>query len=998
MTPDPIWAAPEPDAPPLQHEAHSYLMVLLPAAESALPDVISRPRSLQANDIIKHVLAASLNHTAEQSIRSAMVATLVKRLQVLQPSTSTKALLPASDEGNALSKQFGLRESVLNNFMARLERFIVALPPLLPVATLRCESAQEGDTSGPDRSPDVYLGLLVALLVLRSGQTCLAVLDLVLQKLGERVWVAGPWAWLDVTQNAGRATAQLRRIFLDPLTLGAFVRAASVAGQFPAQSSRSDARPRKLAHRSFSALVTALNNAEGEEQHVTLAELCHAKSDWLHINSVPMLATYARGHLTSSSLATDQWLRLINHRFPDPSSESANVLGDAPELLPQISNTSDAKDSTYQLNSGDMETDVGCLIVQLRQIMSRPQSEWADALVALRDANLSDPHHPTTSGLAVAWLHYLVTSHIETGSKLAPGTIVYLRGLLVNRLLTFLPAHIADLDAEQLTESYAEVIEDASSVQHKPRIAGALSQFDRYVRKHWLPELPVVRLQGFAEGERQVSALIISAEEYRSVIRMTGDGTIAYSDPTHPIQDRVFMALGYRLGLRRSEILGLRGRDVRMHGSSPVLLVRNNAWRTLKTRNGVRTLPLGVLTSDEQDDLRCLCESLSTDDFLYFRSAAPTLNDLRDHAVVPRVRLLLRRISGTGRVLHPHNLRHSFASDCTFGTLADDLSLVGSPYLEPWMQDSIESGRRFIVLVSGQLHRLGGRGSAIGMAAGHGSELTTCEHYVHLLDLLVFLACSSSSMMECAQGISDLVFRRGEAKLINAMQGFPTARGIESVGIPESNAAFARRFETFICIGEKIATRRATSSVASDAGSVLSIQDLLTEATDASVPGYPANQASRDTVVATLHILNSIDPKERGSALTVLRDWFGNQTAEIDWASFRPNQARDWLYRCAVAIPNANIKVIWDYFRPAERTYRRLSVEGLELVKALETGEGSFRVRLNDPRPNTGEKRKRTQRSVTWALGGALRLWEAVNPTQRDVQSNSAQLSLQGAR
>lgn len=102
MNPDPIWAAPEPDAPSLQHEAHAYLMILLSAAQSALPEVISRPQSLQANDIIKHVLAASLSHAAQDPIRSAMLATLVKRLQVLQPSTSTKVLLPSSEEGNAL--------------------------------------------------------------------------------------------------------------------------------------------------------------------------------------------------------------------------------------------------------------------------------------------------------------------------------------------------------------------------------------------------------------------------------------------------------------------------------------------------------------------------------------------------------------------------------------------------------------------------------------------------------------------------------------------------------------------------------------------------------------------------------------------------------------------------------------------------------------------------------------------------------------------------------
>lgn len=975
MNPDPIWAAPEPDAPSLQHEAHAYLMILLSAAQSALPEVISRPQSLQANDIIKHVLAASLSHAAQDPIRSAMLATLVKRLQVLQPSTSTKVLLPSSEEGNALSKQFGMRESVLNNFIARLERFIVALPPLLPVATPPRTNGQEDKASDPDHPPDVYMGLLVALLVLRSGQTSLGVLDLVLQKLSDSVCVAGPWAWLDVTQNQGRATAQLRRIFLDPLTLGAFVRAAVVAEKVLLQSRTSSSRPAKLAHRTFSALVSALNNAAGSDLHVTLAELCHAKSDWLHINSVPLLATYARSHLTSSSLAEDQWLRLIHYRLPALSPDSAVAVGDAPALLPQISNTADAADSTYQLDAGDMDTDVGCLIVQLRRIMSSAQSEWADALATLRDAELPDSHHPTTSGMAVGWLHYLATSHIETGTKLAPGTIVYLRGLLVNRLLTILPAHIADLDAEQLTESYAEIIEDASSFQQRPRIAAALCQFDRYVRKHWLPVLPVVRLQGFAGGERQVSALIVSAEEYRRMLQMTGDGTIAYSDPSHATQDRAFITLGYRLGLRRSEILGLRCRDVRMRGSSPVLLVRDNARRTLKTRNGVRTLPLGVLTSDERDDLRSLCESLSQDDFLYFRGAAPTLNDLRDHPVVPRVRGLLRRISGNGRVLHPHNLRHSFASDCTFGTLADDLSLGGSPYLESWMQESIESARRFIGLVSGPLHRLGGRGSAIGMAAGHGSELTTFEHYVHLLDLLVFLACNSSSMMERRRGSSDLSFRRGEAKLINAMQGFAHSRGIESIGISESNAAFARRFETYIRICERTETRSASSSTASDSASALSIEDLLSEETGASVHGCLSEQAFRDTAKATLHLLNSVSVEKRGSLLSLLREWFDNQTAEADWASFKPLQARDWLRRCSDVIPKANIKVIWYYFRPVERTYRPLSVKGFELEKALETNEGRYRIRLDDPRPNAGEQRKKTQRGVTWALSGALRLW-----------------------
>lgn len=304
-----IWVAPPENAPALQHVAHAQLMILLRKAEANLPELLTRPEAFDTKRIVSFVLSAAIQGSGSEIqdsdakiVRDAAISLLQERLKELQPGAQKRIVLPTPSAVNALSADFGGR-------LAKLERFISAVDKFLPSLRASKDSKSPDTDKTPKVDAEMLVGLLLALIVLRGGQASMAVLQEIFNRIGtQKLAVAGTWAWLDIRIGRGSGAKQLRRVYLDLLTVGVWIRAAKSADELRrTQSTISDIR------KCFKALFARLQWGDSEDSRLTLDELCQAQRDWINVHSVPLLASYARGDITHSSLSEGTWLRLLGY-------------------------------------------------------------------------------------------------------------------------------------------------------------------------------------------------------------------------------------------------------------------------------------------------------------------------------------------------------------------------------------------------------------------------------------------------------------------------------------------------------------------------------------------------------------------------------------------------------------------------------------------------------------------------------------------------------------
>ncbi|RIX27007.1 hypothetical protein D3M59_10650 [Sphingomonas edaphi] len=238
-----------------------------------------------------------------------------------------------------------------------------------------------------------------------------------------------------------------------------------------------------------------------------------------------------------------------------------------------------------------------------------------------------------------------------------------------------------------------------------------------------------------------VEAEIISDDEYGRCL--------SYAYKMDPSGDFAMMIiLGFRAGLRMTEVAGLETSDFASSDKRHELHLQSNRYRNLKTPDSRRIVPLDVLMTPRE--LAFLNGWLAPRRKHARKIGRPILcfGPLGGQ-ILPSAKYLTDRIDKilkaiTGQDLTYHCLRHSFSSYLMLKLLLPD----------PESELLIPGSFRNIVTWSHsrQLHnRLIGRGSlgqsamhAVSMLMGHTGIPRTLKSYQHLLDLAVYLYCSRS--------------------------------------------------------------------------------------------------------------------------------------------------------------------------------------------------------------------------------------------------------------
>ncbi|MDX8382471.1 MAG: hypothetical protein R8M45_00220, partial [Ghiorsea sp.] len=298
------------------------------------------------------------------------------------------------------------------------------------------------------------------------------------------------------------------------------------------------------------------------------------------------LVDYATRGFVSHSLKEHAWLRMQGLEYQQeqlPSPDSVEGSLDLPEL-----NNNDECDGTWSRQLKD------CL----------KMGSKTDALRAAEALTIE--HHPksTVEIYISGWMVYMLRYGSKIGRPLALSTI---KGY-VSRVIRGLPSLTFDLNRDELTaevfeEAYIQLLEDAESADLRKHLAKALREFHHFLITKQHVEKIESSVLGLRNQLSPVDANIISIDEYHSTLTYIEKAKLEFKHQDLPSIVKIITIIGFRCGLRRSEVLKLRIIDLHL-GDEPNILIRPHELRRLKTKNAIRRILLTPLL--EADELSLL--------------------------------------------------------------------------------------------------------------------------------------------------------------------------------------------------------------------------------------------------------------------------------------------------------------------------------------------------------------------------------------------------------
>lgn len=368
----------------------------------------------------------------------------------------------------------------------------------------------------------------------------------------------------------------------------------------------------------------------------------------------------------------------------------------------------------------------------------------AQAVAAIRVLSSTWPEDGSSRHLIACWAVHLLQKGGALGQSLHQVTVKKYLSLAGRRLANITGSErLLDLDVDEWGELYESILELARSVGHRKYLAKTLNAWHRFlVAEMGVPDINASEVLGLGGTRTPVDAVVISLDEFLRVREklLTDPALSGRSKATTEVAWMV-MTLGFRCGLRRSEVLGLRVRDVHLLGR-PEIIVRPHSKRRLKSRSGTRKLPVWVLLdADELEALTRLVERRREEggaDALLMDLQAPG-SALGQSFLIPKIHGLMREVTGDPSVRF-HHLRHSFATWTLLRLLLADRPIDLTKYLHQaprtakWVSgDPVRFRRALLGITDGTTRK---SAYAVSRLLGHSAVKITTEHYAHFYDLL----------------------------------------------------------------------------------------------------------------------------------------------------------------------------------------------------------------------------------------------------------------------
>ena len=839
------------------------------------------------------------------------------------------------------------------------------------------------------------VGLLVTMVALRHGQCSLRVLTELAATLQAPLRIAGDWFYRDILSGPeSRRPPESRRVFLDSVTAAIYMRLSPDCGiefrnapsnETPAQRSR---RHKQLLRKCFNYFLSEID-LKGVSKQPTLNQFLKARSELLRMSACTVIADYATGELVSSSFRESAWLRWLKY-LPPKQPEMSTRDGDSKDAgFSSIPNKTTSAASRLD-ESGEFDEDG--IIADIRVILRQPHRTWTADLEKLLASLKPEKSQESAEVLLVGWVLRLVSQPRYSGKFAAASTVKYMFGLFASRFLSVCDpdGYRGQMSVDELHDCYLEILEQSVSAGHESRLAEVIYDFDRYYRTQIRPDLENERPDlPVAGGYYEISANALSPSEYMAVRREIEGLRTPFTTEKLQSQAKAVLAMAWRLGLRRSEMLGLERRD--FHWDERLLLViRNNAQRHLKTTNARRLVPMRMLAGEERHNVKQILDT-PTDrrpDAAYFQDEQDSTKTLADHLIIPGLKRLLHRVSEDPG-LHLHNLRHSAASWLFLALLADDVELSRYKKRAPFLTGVLRLKDNAEKELLNRFHPYGSRAYAISRLLGHGEPGTSFQHYIHSLDLLLY-------------AVTDQSDQHGDQQIQLAAACHSSTRRLRTGSPSGMLRALEKKFPERIAHCEK----KVTSQDGDDSISVTSNKTLRFEqlehrwlerqfdldgsSVDAknklergiSELDVPKPGAPRESVHYVLELLNTAINRNRDEAIVAIKLWATHRLWNEDWASLKAPQVTQFLNAivvCEEQLGCFEAKSIHSN-KLTKHNSRRTSGNS-ELVKLLhgQITKGRYWIRVKDARPGSirrkldshERQRQRTQAAVTWSVMAA---------------------------
>lgn len=432
----------------------------------------------------------------------------------------------------------------------------------------------------------------------------------------------------------------------------------------------------------------------------------------------------------------------------DAKSSTSNNRGlELESFLHQLTETSKAAQhqpypmmSTRETRNRSDEQNLNLRVMKTIKESDGPiASKLPDIKSIIDESNASQ----SAKSIAYCVAHYL-THKNEFGNINRIGWHERILNQLSNKFVEFFgdvnPSQLSD---NQLQAGYQRIIDSCSNDQ-APNMLKYLRAYHYYLhlncgrgfRDKLLPRIK-------NRTQAQVHAQIISEPQYQLMLNWVEREHTSASALEKPIFQsmKVCLILGYRLGLRRSEIMGLRTQDVHLAGRSELIVcgyqININQRYELKSKSSNRIIRLHYQMPDEELEflLEYTRERNKESESIYLVNwhAAGRKKNREDH-IFNRITKIMRWISGRQDARF-HLLRHSRATfkmwHCYI--VAYDLSPKFLQKLTPAELARAKNhlSHNFSTEWKNNRHKILHYLSA---EMGHASPATTLSNYIHSID------------------------------------------------------------------------------------------------------------------------------------------------------------------------------------------------------------------------------------------------------------------------